>query len=248
MVLRRALVVALVAGLGVAGWVAAKRTGDTVQARRLDDRRELTKAFAGPLTDWFDEGVMEAETIVAAVDRVPAGAGGALFAFGEQPHRFGREALVLDRGLRRLAGSPRLFDSSGAVLACRDQQRVVLDNGLLELAQAASASPGPLVRAFDDPTCTPHVYTAGQGFIDPVSSGHVHLLWNRTDKTAKTVSVQLIAAGQPRRIDAPAPGSTTAAVSSDRFPSVAAARAVVAVSSQTGPRRKYRRHRVSTQT
>ena len=163
MVLRRALVVALVAGLGVAGWVAAKRTGDTVQARRLDDRRELTKAFAGPLTDWFDEGVMEAETIVAAVDRVPAGAGGALFAFGEQPHRFGREALVLDRGLRRLAGSPRLFDSSGAVLACRDQQRVVLDNGLLELAQAASASPGPLVRAFDDPTCTPVVAAAKKG-------------------------------------------------------------------------------------
>ena len=163
MVLRRALVVALVAGLGVAGWVAAKRTGDTVQARRLDDRRELTKAFAGPLTDWFDEGAKEAETIVAAVDRVPSGAGGALFAFGEQPHRFGREALVLDRGLRRLAGSPRLFDSSGAVLACRDQQRVVLDNGLLELAQAASASPGPLVRAFDDPTCTPVVAAAKKG-------------------------------------------------------------------------------------
>jgi quercetin dioxygenase-like cupin family protein len=58
----------------------------------------------------------------------------------------------------------------------------------------------------DDPTCTPHVYTAGQGFIDPVSSGHVHLLWNRTDKPAKTVSVQLITAGQPRRIDVPAPG------------------------------------------
>jgi len=59
----------------------------------------------------------------------------------------------------------------------------------------------------DDPTCTPHVYTAGQGFIDPVSSGHVHLLWNRTDQPAKTVSVQLITTGQPRRIDVPAPGN-----------------------------------------
>jgi quercetin dioxygenase-like cupin family protein len=59
----------------------------------------------------------------------------------------------------------------------------------------------------DDPTCTPHVYTAGQGFIDPVSSGHVHLLWNRTDEPAQTVSVQLIAPGQPRRIDVPAPGN-----------------------------------------
>src|SRR5437879_13677175 len=85
MVLRRALVVALVAGLGVAGWVAVQRTGDTVQARRLDDRRELTKAFAKPMSDWFDEGVKEAETIVAAVDRVPAGAGGALLPFGEPP-------------------------------------------------------------------------------------------------------------------------------------------------------------------
>jgi hypothetical protein len=59
----------------------------------------------------------------------------------------------------------------------------------------------------DDPTCTPRVYTAGQGFIDPVSNGHVHLLWNRTDQVAKTVSVQLIASGQPRRIDVPAPGN-----------------------------------------
>jgi quercetin dioxygenase-like cupin family protein len=58
----------------------------------------------------------------------------------------------------------------------------------------------------DDPTCTPRVYSAGQGFIDPVSSGHVHMLWNRTDKPAKTVSVQLINAGQPRRIDVPDPG------------------------------------------
>jgi len=58
----------------------------------------------------------------------------------------------------------------------------------------------------DDPTCTPKVYAVGQGFVDP-GGGHVHLLWNRTDKPAETVVVQLIAKGAPRRIDEPSPGN-----------------------------------------
>ncbi len=59
----------------------------------------------------------------------------------------------------------------------------------------------------DDPSCTPHVYTAGQGFVDP-GDGHVHLLRNEGPTDAVTVAVQFLPAGAPRRIDvAPAPGN-----------------------------------------
>ncbi len=58
----------------------------------------------------------------------------------------------------------------------------------------------------DDPTCTPHVYTTGMGFVDP-GDDHVHLLRNEGTVEARTVAVQLIPAGAVRRIDAPAPGS-----------------------------------------
>jgi quercetin dioxygenase-like cupin family protein len=57
----------------------------------------------------------------------------------------------------------------------------------------------------DDPTCTPQVYSAGMGFIDP-GGGHVHLLRNEGSLPAVTVAVQLLPAGAPRRIDVtPAP-------------------------------------------
>ena len=58
----------------------------------------------------------------------------------------------------------------------------------------------------DDPTCTPHVYSQGAGFIDP-GDGHVHVLRNEGTVEARTVAVQLIPAGATRRIDAPAPGN-----------------------------------------
>jgi quercetin dioxygenase-like cupin family protein len=60
----------------------------------------------------------------------------------------------------------------------------------------------------DDPTCTPHVYPAGTGVIDP-GDGHVHLLRNEGDVTLVTVTVQILPAGAPRRIDAPDPGVCT---------------------------------------
>jgi hypothetical protein len=56
----------------------------------------------------------------------------------------------------------------------------------------------------DDPSCSPTVYRVGQGFIDP-GDGHVHLLRNEGGVEARTVAVQLIPAGETRRIDAPAP-------------------------------------------
>ena len=59
----------------------------------------------------------------------------------------------------------------------------------------------------DDPDCKPHSYTAGMGFVDP-GNGHVHIVRNEsTTDVAQAVAVQLIPAGQPRRIDAPDPGN-----------------------------------------
>lgn len=55
-----------------------------------------------------------------------------------------------------------------------------------------------------DPTCTPHVYTAGQGFVDE-GGDHVHLIRNEGAVEARGYAVQLIPAGATRRIDAPAP-------------------------------------------
>ena len=54
-----------------------------------------------------------------------------------------------------------------------------------------------------DPSCTPHVYTAGMGFVDE-GGDHVHVLRNEGAVEARTVAVQLIPAGATRRIDAEA--------------------------------------------
>jgi quercetin dioxygenase-like cupin family protein len=61
----------------------------------------------------------------------------------------------------------------------------------------------------DDPTCTPHVYTANtanNAFIDP-GDGHVHLVRNETASLAQTIAVQLVPAGATRRQDAANPGN-----------------------------------------
>ena len=58
----------------------------------------------------------------------------------------------------------------------------------------------------DDPTCTPHVYTPGMGFVD-AGGDHVHVLRNEGAVEARTITVQLIPAAAARRIDVPAPGN-----------------------------------------
>lgn len=61
----------------------------------------------------------------------------------------------------------------------------------------------------DDPTCTPHVYTANtrsNAFVDP-GDGHVHIIRNETTAVAQAVAVQLIPSGAVRRQDAPDPGT-----------------------------------------
>lgn len=58
----------------------------------------------------------------------------------------------------------------------------------------------------NDKNCTPHVYTAGQSFVDE-GGVHVHIIRNETALPAATVAVQLIPTKQSRRIDAPDPGN-----------------------------------------
>jgi cupin domain len=58
----------------------------------------------------------------------------------------------------------------------------------------------------DDPTCTGHAYSAGQGFVD--SGEGAHTLRNEGSVQAETVAVQLVPAGAPRKIDVtPGPGN-----------------------------------------
>jgi quercetin dioxygenase-like cupin family protein len=57
-----------------------------------------------------------------------------------------------------------------------------------------------------DPTCTPKTYTVGQSFTD-IGCGDIHNIVNNTAAQAKTVVVQIVPAGQPRRIDEPPPGN-----------------------------------------
>lgn len=58
----------------------------------------------------------------------------------------------------------------------------------------------------DDPSCTPHLYTAGMTFVDRGGS-HVHIVRNEGDVEAQVVAVRLVPAGQPGRIDAADPGN-----------------------------------------
>lgn len=52
----------------------------------------------------------------------------------------------------------------------------------------------------NDPTCTPHVYTVGMAFVDE-GGDHAHIIRNEGSVPATNIAVQLIPAGQARRID-----------------------------------------------
>ena len=61
----------------------------------------------------------------------------------------------------------------------------------------------------DDPTCTPHVYSANgtNAFID-IGGGAVHIVRDESGAVAKTIAVQLVPAGATRRQNIPtAPGN-----------------------------------------
>ena len=59
----------------------------------------------------------------------------------------------------------------------------------------------------DDPTCTPHVYTAGtpdNAFVD-IGGGQVHMIRDESGAPAQTIAVQLVPTGATRRINADNP-------------------------------------------
>ena len=56
----------------------------------------------------------------------------------------------------------------------------------------------------DDPSCAPHVYTAGQSFTDPGGQDS-HVLHNEGAAVAETIAVQFVPTAAARRIDASAP-------------------------------------------
>lgn len=55
---------------------------------------------------------------------------------------------------------------------------------------------------YDDPTCTPHVYSQGQGFVD---TGDGHIGFNRTDQPASDVAVAIAPVGGAFRTELSAP-------------------------------------------
>jgi len=56
-----------------------------------------------------------------------------------------------------------------------------------------------------DPSCTPHVVTAGNGFVD--SGGDVHVVRNEGSEALVTIVTSLVPQGATRRIDQPDPGN-----------------------------------------
>jgi quercetin dioxygenase-like cupin family protein len=57
----------------------------------------------------------------------------------------------------------------------------------------------------DDPTCAPHVVTAGSGFVD--GGGDIHVVRNEGTVDLVTIVTSLVPAGAARRIDVPDPGN-----------------------------------------
>lgn len=57
----------------------------------------------------------------------------------------------------------------------------------------------------DDPTCTPIIHAAGQGYVDP--GERAHIARNETAVTAAVLVTYLAPLGAPLRIDAPKPGN-----------------------------------------
>jgi quercetin dioxygenase-like cupin family protein len=55
---------------------------------------------------------------------------------------------------------------------------------------------------YNDPSCTPHVITAGHGFVD---TGDGHIVRNETDQPAEDISVITAPVGAPFRTELPAP-------------------------------------------
>ena len=60
------------------------------------------------------------------------------------------------------------------------------------------------LTVYNAPECRPHIYHAGEGFVEP-SPEQVHMVRNEGTEEAKFVATFIIPVGAPRRIDEPQP-------------------------------------------
>jgi quercetin dioxygenase-like cupin family protein len=110
-------------------------------------------------------------------------------------------------------------DPQGAIADFRAHSTAPIDVVVQKHDYAAGAStgwhqhPGPVFITVtsgqltfyerDDPTCAPHVYSAGQGFVD---TGDGHIGRNETNTTASDVTVAIAPVGAAFRTELDAPG------------------------------------------
>ena len=60
----------------------------------------------------------------------------------------------------------------------------------------------------DDPTCAPHVFTAGSGAVEAATANHIHMVRNETGSVAEAVVTYLVPVGaNPLRTDLQNPGN-----------------------------------------
>jgi len=60
----------------------------------------------------------------------------------------------------------------------------------------------------NDPTCSPHVFTAGTGAVEAATSKHIHMVRNETSNIAEAVVTYIVpVAANPLRTDLPDPGN-----------------------------------------
>jgi quercetin dioxygenase-like cupin family protein len=60
----------------------------------------------------------------------------------------------------------------------------------------------------DDPTCTPHVFTAGTGAVEAATRKHIHMVRNETSSVAEAVVTYMVPVGaNPLRTDLPDSGN-----------------------------------------
>jgi quercetin dioxygenase-like cupin family protein len=61
----------------------------------------------------------------------------------------------------------------------------------------------------NDPTCSPHAFTAGTGAVEAATSNHIHMVRNETGSVAEAVVTYLVPVGaNPLRTDLPDPGNS----------------------------------------
>ncbi len=61
----------------------------------------------------------------------------------------------------------------------------------------------------NDPTCSPHVFTAGTGAVEAATSKHIHMVRNETGSIAEAVVTYIVPVGaNPLRTDLPDPGNS----------------------------------------